>query len=80
MTIVLSLGKMVFLCNFWNVHVKQELQKFFHKPLRISIQRMILIYFFKVLSFSINAFVHSNKPVFETVFKIFFRQTVNGLF
>ena len=41
---------------------------------------MILIYFFKVLSFSINAFVHSNKPVFEIVIKIFFRETVNSLF
>ena len=41
---------------------------------------MILIYLLKVLSFSINAFVHSNKPVFQTVFKINFRQTVKGLF
>ena len=33
----------------------------------MNIQTMTLIYFFKVLSFSINAFVHSDKPVFENL-------------
>lgn len=35
---------------------------------------------FKVLPFSINVLVHSNKSVFKAVLEVFFGETLNGLF
>ena len=46
--------------------------KVFSSVLMLNIQKLILMYFFKVLSFSINAFVHSDKSVFEAVLEVFF--------
>jgi hypothetical protein len=54
--------------------------KVFSPALTINIQRLLLVYFSKALSFSINALVHSIKPVFEAVIEIFFGEGVNGFF